>query len=928
MSALFLFPLHVSLLAQLNAPPRIDTTNEIREQIQRDLDSLELEPPPQPDAPESPASEPPAEPETPLSEEEREAVVRAALEAFILDALDRSAQRYPWLVNTSDKLVIDPTAYRASDRDTQLELDLQFSQGTTAAGEELDNPVLQSANFSKYLDGEQFYWILDGNRVVIDTRGVHGDVRTQGRSTEGQELTQIAIVTQGFFGVQAVWSLPSFIPDLEGEESLKVDSVASAAVEVTSIIGEPIDSIEIDLGIDPTDPQLIVLDDLDRGETFAEEGGGAFFENLDADNTPLFLQGFPTVDLKPLLDGGVALEVGATIPLENFLSANITLGDFFSGAGASTEVEFSSLPGVKIQRLGVGSNDDLVSILSNPFLSRRDRDLAYLNSLFWAVLPQRDPIFDLVDAGVESAEENDWYRLTTSTSRNRTTLFYDPEAIRLTYSNIFSNPGISVTFTNFTTENDVQSLQATLGLLASGLFFEIFDASAIDTTLAEAKEKYTTLQPLAGLNTRATSDQRRAMNVRLNRTLAHANVTSNLQQVSGSWTFSGTTTPERSQLWQIRTGLHRRSVLFFEQDIGPWSEPSAPFFSGLRADRDEFGPLEFRGERIPVEQTVIEPNEANRTIVGQTVVRLLDGRTLVQEFSRIRRPSTTTIPVLDFKTSDLVFDVIEFSRFSSRAIGLDTYSGYIYLPAGEVVFTGTQGRLNYGVALGGWLNLARDRAPGIESNQAQDDDGNLTVEPGGGGYLQGSLQWTQRQIERDEQGRSTSATIYAPFLNLRWNTATNRLNEASAALGLQFAYRDANLGINVIPTLVYTPQGLNGVLEETEQGDFVGFFDGRLSLNSGWGAGTQLELGNDFFYDLEASYRLIDTPAGSQLALGGYYSNFQTIRRGLSSRLSDNRYGLILQYRLPQDRLQIEARFGDSDAGFEANLNVEAEIDF
>ncbi|MFM6056777.1 MAG: hypothetical protein ACKPBT_00865, partial [Microcystis aeruginosa] len=64
-------------------------------------------------------------------------------------------------------------------------------------------------------------------------------------------------------------------------------------------------------------------------------------------------------------------------------------------------------------------------------------------------------------------------------------------------------------------------------------------------------------------STQSTSADRRAMNLRLNNSLQNANLVSQLNQVSGSYTITDHVTPNSSLLFQLRTGTYQRAVQFW-----------------------------------------------------------------------------------------------------------------------------------------------------------------------------------------------------------------------------------------------------------------------------------------------------------------------------------------------------------------------------
>ncbi|NEP27332.1 hypothetical protein, partial [Moorena sp. SIO3I6] len=80
----------------------------------------------------------------------------------ISDVITQSATKYPWIINPTDKLTFDPTSFRPNKNDNYLETELRFAD---------DNPILNRFTFANFPKDSQFYWVLDGNTVVIETQG-------------------------------------------------------------------------------------------------------------------------------------------------------------------------------------------------------------------------------------------------------------------------------------------------------------------------------------------------------------------------------------------------------------------------------------------------------------------------------------------------------------------------------------------------------------------------------------------------------------------------------------------------------------------------------------------------------------------------------------------------------------------------------------
>ncbi|MFO5494801.1 MAG: hypothetical protein ACLBM6_20215, partial [Cuspidothrix sp.] len=539
---------------------------------------------------------------------------KQVLRILIRNLLENSASRYPFFVNTSDKLIINPRNFQPSKftfySNLGFNLD-KFEPGNAFQKEQFSDPLIKSANISIYPDDEQFYWVLDGNRVVIETQGNHLNFGYQGNSYQ-QKLRQFAQVSTSFWGVQTAFGLPSVLADLVGDKKLNDVKIISAAAEIVLPPGVQLpDNASFNLNITRSDgssfQKIILLNDTDKATTDELLGGGTWFSNLDATNAPKFLQGFPTVNLQPLLNNGVKLEAGSIIPRENLIAAGLTLGDFFTGQGYSFKGPITSLPGIKTLQVNQMDNNDLLAVLSNPFLTKEQRDFHYLNSLMWYNLGQQSP--EVTTSSILSPKTQAWYRYTLSWSHNRTLLEYDPEKIRLNYLNVFANPGLSVTTAQWQDTDLNQTTNASLGLLLGSVFSAI-NPGNLNATINEAKEKYNTLKPLGSLKTKATSEQRRQMNERLNNALSYGNTNSNLAQVSGSYTFSGNIASDSSLLLQLRTGIYQRNVQFIEQIIQPWTDET-PFVIDS-VNPSDFGPIFFKGINIPTSLTKIDAPQTLR----------------------------------------------------------------------------------------------------------------------------------------------------------------------------------------------------------------------------------------------------------------------------------------------------------------------------
>ena len=849
-------------------------------------------------------------------------VKKQVIDAIILEAITNTAERYPWLTNTSDKLIISPSQYNPQQavRFVESEFNLNSTVELEDGESKAKNPLLNFFQTSHYPKQKQFYWVLDGNRIVIETQGNHTDLRPQGQLTETNQIEQ-AVASRTLFGVQAVWGLPSFVPELTGEKE-ESPSVTTVAAEVVNPAGRPLGGIAINTGVDLSDPNVFLLEESKKGDTFAEVGGGALFENLDADNAPIFLQGFPTVNLQPLFAGDAELELGSTIPEENLANTGIIFGDVLTREGSESQLEFSSLPGIKVLRPNQGSNEDLVRVLSNPFLSREERDFHYLNSLMWFDLGQRSPEFTTLS---ESQETDSWYRFTNSFSKNRTLLQYDPEEAKADYVNVFSNPGVSISFVPIGETVDLeQSGNASLGM-AMGLLFYGLEVDPLSESLREAKQKYETRQSFGRLEAESTPQERRRINQRLNQTVSYSNRSSGLAQVSGSWTFEGHGTPEKAQLFQVRTGLYERRVRFLEETITPEVE-SPVFVSRLRLANEEFGPIGFRGEQFPVDSTAIDES---RTAAAQTIVRSPNGETFVINAIDRDQNTMTTVPFIDRRPFDLTFDLLELSKLETFSIESLDYFGLLYLPAVELLMGGSNGNFKYGFAVGGWFNLAPNSAPGLTEDENITNNDFLTEESALGAFAKLNLSWEFQDFKLNENKEVVKFTEHNPFFIVDWNSQTNYLNEINVLLGYRLQQTTSNLRFNLIPSLSYIPnstefeESLNIASSDTSFNVF-----GNLSTKSGLSGQIDLSLTNEFFWEVEVTQNAIKSPDFGRLSLGAYYSNFTRWNRGIVSRIPNERGGGIIKYVHPNNRFSLEGTLGVVNDKLEGSIATELKLKF
>ncbi|TVU55590.1 MAG: hypothetical protein EA414_00875 [Arthrospira sp. PLM2.Bin9] len=830
------------------------------------------------ETPESPP-EAPTETDTPEMETPEMEIPEMDWRKNSLESLQSTSERYPFIVNPSDRFTFPASIFRPFQDNYYSTVDLRFAE---------DNPILNKLTFAYFPQRDQLYWVLEGNRVVLETQGMQAGVVFQGRSTTRQ-FTQTIIPQQRFFGLQAIWSLPPTFDDLRGNNN--DFAVLSVAGQINNPPGIPAGEVIIQSGINGDNENTVFLPRLGAATSNNPEGGGALFQNLDPENAPRFIQAFPTNNLRPLLNNEVSLAQGAIIPTENLAAAGLGFANINTGLGFNFAAPLTSVPGIKVGQPGGGMNIDLLNLVVNPFVSPRERDLRYLNSLFWFSLGQT--IFG--DTTQLDREENsDWYRFYFSLPHRKTTIEYDAEEITATYRSVFRNPGISVTTSFDKGIDDVQFFNATLGLLM-GIFFAGIENEHIEEAIDEANTALENGEPFAILNTVATPLQRRAINQRLNQNLFNTERVTKLEQLSGSYAFPATISTNNSRILELRTGLYGRRVEFVRQDIGSFRQLSN-FFLELDTSNRDFGGLGFLGIPFPENQS---------TAVEVTLISP-DGRQIVQQFSS--NPGDRVVPLIAGKAFDVAFDSITIGQVIQRNIETNSFVGQLYLPSIEFVTSGTEGNFNYGISLGTWFNLNRRWAGSVQNDLG-------LPEPDFGVYAGGLANLIFESVKLDQENRPFAIETQVPFISIDWNSSPNRLNTFQVVAGHNFSRRGIRSGYSATGAIAYIPQGSNGVNPENSNGELLLLLSGQLG--TGWGLGfrANFEIGKDIFVDLELTQRVMNS-----FSLGVYYQNFNNINIGLNSRIDDDYYGVIVRYISPNGRINIDGKLGNSDNGFDASL--------
>ena len=869
--------------------------------------------------------------QSPLTEEQLK-IKDIAVKSF----LESVAVRYPFIVNTNDLLTINPYEYRPTILNfyVNLTFDLdQYSLGNQLNFKEFNDPVLKNFNFSYYPNNQQFYWLYDNN-VVIETNGFHGNINYQGNVIT-QKSRQTAISTIPFFGVQTVFALPQAFESARGFEKDNNNlNITSGAVEVVSPQGVPgVPQVVFNIN---GEIEVVSLDDTRKASTFTEQGGGSYFGNLDAENAPKFLQGFPTINFQGLLDNKVRLQIGQRIPLENLAKIGVTVGDFFTTAGFNFNQSFSSLPGVKTLQFDKGfedqlsriyasalnldssqlQNNDIVALMSNPFLTQEQRDFHYLNSLIWYSGGQRAP--EITTRSFEP-ETHNWYRYIFNYSQNRTLLKYHPEKVELSYTNVFANPGVSLTVSPFLSDVDErQMVNATLGLALGGLFY-LLNPNDINGALTTARQKYEENQAPESFSTQSTSADRRAMNLRLNNSLQNANLVSQLNQVSGSYTITDHVTPNSSLLFQLRTGTYQRAVQFFSREIGEWTPESPLFFSVISPN--DFGPLAYTGVNVPIEFTNIEP--LNRTSFAFIKIQNGEGDVLLKQQLAVQSEAFTALPIVGpGKAADIEFGRIEISRFRQREFEDTSYIGYLYLPALEFILSGTSKGFSYSLSLGAWTNLYPQSSPQIDENISDLQEKTVGI------FSSINLRWNFNNIWYNKNKQWETIISNSPFVNFSWNSSPNRLNISSANFGNVFQFVRQNWNLTWFSNFSFSPQELNAAAPKSSLGNISYFSSLNFSESSGLNIIFPISFGDKVFYSVEATYPIIKDQKLGSTRLGFYYSNYSVATRGFDNQFEDPNYGLVIKYNNPSSLLSIEAYLGHSDSGFRGRIQSSINFKF
>jgi hypothetical protein len=120
---------------------------------------------------------------------------------------------------------------------------------------------------------------------------------------------------------------------------------------------------------------------------------------------PIFSE-FLTKNFQGLLNNGTPYQIGATVPKANLEAIGVQIPDFFSTGFVFNKPAYSSYPGIKVLQLNKSDNNDLVALMSNPYLTQQERNFYYLNSLDWYTGGQQN--ITVVNTPIVQ-QNQDWY---------------------------------------------------------------------------------------------------------------------------------------------------------------------------------------------------------------------------------------------------------------------------------------------------------------------------------------------------------------------------------------------------------------------------------------------------------------------------------------------------------------------------------------
>jgi hypothetical protein len=792
-------------------------------------------------------------------------------DVLVRNAIINTAGRYPWIIDPTDRLSFSALLFRPGEKEVYSNFDFQTTDGSAG---------VNRFSVGVFPKKDSFYWILDNNQIVMETRGELYGVSYQGESKDF-DITRKMNLIQSYGGNQFVVALA---PDMErllgnadsnfnnGSNNTSGASILTVAAQLTNPVGVPAQQITINNPAITNNTNNITHVKIPSQSTL--------YDNIEIANAPKILQAYPTVNLQSL--ASLSLYRGEEIPESVLKDSGITFGSIFKNTAPRFTPSVSSTAGIKVLQSGRFDNPDLLKMLLDRSISDSTRNVHYLNSLYWSSYGIRGEKLS------EKTQSNSyrWYRLYASQAHNRVLLRYDKNKAEATYTQVFANPGISITLRPETFDVDgTQSITNSVGLL-TGLIYDQINPSNINKLLATARKRYQNREVFSTLSTKATSEERRQINRRLNSTLAFTNLASGIEQVSGKITFSSRIKPRQSSMWQVRSGLYRRSVLFFESQSTVTSGPIT--FGETRFSPDRLGPLGFANSFTP-ESKVDNPIPTNESFAVQTLMTTADGRQfLFQDSSE----NLLGVPI-PARATALVFDRFELRRSETQRVKNYIFSGYKFLPATELVYSGTNKNINYSMSVGTWINPNAHLLLNVSDNQS------IFKEPTVGVYANANVNSTNLKISRDAKGNPIEVFNFSPSLTLRLNSSSSVLNQNLVALSSLFFYQNRNFEVAVAPGVQYNDR-------------FIGVLPASLRFKNGLSFETALEVGERTYYRLEALQAV-----NRDLSLGLYVRNFTDIDR---SRLRSDSYGLKMRFNVPKTVLFTDFTIGNSSQGLDIRL--------
>ncbi|MEB3295166.1 MAG: hypothetical protein VKJ24_18590 [Synechococcales bacterium] len=808
----------------------------------------------------------------------------------VRSALHKTMQRYPSLVNPTAGAAAQLRLFEGSEKEYRKDyttaIDLKI---------EPDQIDIKRLAIAKFPQEKQLYWVLSGNRVVVETQGWLGTLDYQGKATD-ITIEEKFKATQVLWGLQAVWLMPQALQELVDDEALQNSSILSIAGEVFDPSGISNTALNLNLGSAGVGSPEAVQTRRDRkvasigsASTFSSQGGGSLFQLIEPINAPKVLQAFPTTNLQVLLTGDGLVEGGRVSP-DLLAKAGIQFGNPFTGEGFRFQPEVTSLPGIKVAQLDRFDNWELLNLLVNPYLSPNQKRAYYLNSLNWVSLGVRRP--KLLSTTTVTAQQ-DWYQARLTYPHNRALLQYEKTPGRATYYGLFTNPGLALSLSLDAGEiHPQQSLNSSIGHLL-GLGMGLIHPFRLEKSVWEAKLHRSRQEAFTPLRTKTSAEERQQINQRLERSLSLAQSNSGIVQTSGILTLPTAITPHSTDLFQIRTGNYRRRVQLAE--VKQTTTASEIYISKFQLSDRTFGPLTTIGVPVPKFTTSIQPDQPTTINAVRSIVKDSQGNVL---FDAENEVELTAVPI-GVRTFDSVFDRIELSQIGQVKTFIQQFDGYIYSPAIEATWQRSRKGFTTMATVGFWKNFSPNVVPNVMQNSLEQK------EPSLGLYGNLTANWVQAKPKKDAQGRVVQINNQLTTAQLSWNSSSDRNNPIYLNLSHSFMHQTSSL--SYLGTLGFF------AARHEQQLDSIIFIRNQLSLPSGLELINSMEFGDRTFFLIEGVQ-----PISPRWSVGAYYQNFTTDLGGLSRQVGQE-YGLIFKHHPPRG-LAWQARIKQNTNQWELQL--------